>query len=184
MSLKKNRVVGSLFLLIPMEGVLVVRRVVLPIAQRTRADRPSKTKMQAQILIYITTFLFYTSALLIHDGLIAGVINERESNTAMDIRRFKMRNAEMIEDHQTGLVWQRCPWGSQGSECEIGDAMRVPWQDARLIASTHSTEGVKHGVYPVWLNSIPWLSRRHKAFKSINITFRTPKLAGIGPRLL
>ena len=96
--------------------------------------------MQAQILIYITTFLFYASALLIHDGLIAGVINERESNTATDITRFKMRNAEMIEDHQTGLVWQRCPWGSQGSECEIGDAMRVPWQDARLIASTHSTE--------------------------------------------
>ena len=33
--------------------------------------------MQARILIYITTFIFYTSALLIHDGLIAGVTNKQ-----------------------------------------------------------------------------------------------------------
>ena len=111
--------------------------------------------MQAQILIYITTFIFYTSALLIHDGLIAGVTNKQGSDSATNIKRFKIRNAQAVEDHQTGLIWQRCSWGLKGNDCDMGDVSQVPWQEALLIASTYSTEGCETWRLPslVELNS-------------------------------
>ena len=82
--------------------------------------------MQAQILIYITTFIFYTSALLIHDGLIAGVTNKQGSDSATNIKRFKIRNAQAVEDHQTGLIWQRCSWGLKGSTARWGMRHECP----------------------------------------------------------
>ena len=98
--------------------------------------------MQSQILIFITTFIFYTSVSLIHDGLIAGVTNEQGSDSATNIKRFKIRNAQAVEDHQTGLIWQRCSWGLKCNDCDMGDVSQVPWQEALLIASTYSTEGL------------------------------------------
>ena len=112
--------------------------------------------MQAQILIYITTFIFYTSALLIHDGLIAGVTNKQGSDSATNIKRFKIRNAQAVEDHQTGLIWQRCSWGLKGNDCAMWDASRVPWQEALLITSMRSTEDCETWRLPslVELNSL------------------------------
>ena len=112
--------------------------------------------MQAQILIFITTFIFYTSALLIHDGLVAGVTNEQGSDAATNIKRFKMRNAQAVEDHQTGLMWQRCSWGLKGNDCDMGDVSRVPWQEALSTASTHSNEDCETWRLPslVELNSL------------------------------
>jgi len=53
--------------------------------------------------------------------------------------RFSI-NGDEVTDTQTGLIWQRCPLGQTGNECESGSAQRYSWSEALQAAQTKSKE--------------------------------------------
>lgn len=89
--------------------------------------------MQAQILIYVSTFLFYASALMIHNGLYAEAVND--SDAAEWSLRFRDRDVNTVADLQYGLVWQRCSVGRSGRACKNGRDSRLSWHEAIALAS-------------------------------------------------
>ncbi len=49
--------------------------------------------------------------------------------------------AGVVTDRVTGLVWQRCSVGQNGSDCSGGSAISVNWQDALQAAQASTVAG-------------------------------------------
>ncbi len=48
---------------------------------------------------------------------------------------------DVVIDQQTGLMWQKCPVGATGFQCDQGQADKLNWQNALAAASAASLAG-------------------------------------------
>lgn len=49
-------------------------------------------------------------------------------------QRFYTLDVTRVKDLKTGLMWQRCPVGARGVQCDQGLAQRMNWQQAQQQA--------------------------------------------------